>query len=83
MNNQIKLLTIKGCHDCEQAKLMLDKYGVQYTVVDCDTNPEEIPETIRQEDLAMPFLKVQDNCFLIGSNQEYLKEIIEKILGLV
>lgn len=78
----IKLLTIKGCHDCETAKEVLDKYGIFYSVIDCDTNPEEIPEVVMTENLNMPLLKVQDNCFLIGSNMDYLKNIIERLLNI-
>jgi glutaredoxin len=82
MSNQIKLLTIKGCHNCETAKQTLEKHGLIFDVIDCDEHPEEIPDSIKNENLTLPFLKIQDNCFLIGSNQDYLKEIIEKLLGL-
>jgi len=80
--NKISLLTIKGCHHCEKAKEMLDKHGIIYLVIDCDQTPEAIPTSIKESDIVLPLLKVQDNHFIIGGNFAYLKEIIEKILGL-
>lgn len=79
--HQIKLLTIKGCHNCELAKEMLDRHDLMFSEIDCDQDPNAIPESIRGNNVLLPILKVQDNHFIISNRLEYLQEIIQKLFG--
>ena len=80
MSNQIKLLIVKGCHNCEIAKQTLEKHGFIFDIVDCDTDLEAIPKTLDNDKISLPLLRVQDNYFIIGGNISYLEEIIRQIL---
>ena len=38
--NEITLFTTKTCPNCKMAKLLLDKAGIKYTVIDAEENPD-------------------------------------------
>jgi glutaredoxin len=52
----LRLVTRQGCHLCDEARAGLDRFGVEYELVDVDTDPE----LFRLYDFRVPVLLAGD-----------------------
>ena len=79
---QIKLYTIKGCHNCLLVKEYFDTMNVEYEMVDCDKNLEEALVIMKEAGSEqLPIIK-----YTVNSKDEYIvgydKENLDKFLKL-
>ncbi len=73
---EITLFSTKTCPNCKMAKMLLDKAGVKYKVVDAEENKDE---TIRLGIKKVPTLLVPDgNSYDVYENASLIKGYIEE-----
>lgn len=73
--NEMLLFTTKTCPNCKMAKLLLDKAGIKYVVIDAEENPQE---AIRFDIHRAPTLLVpSDNGIDVYDNVSLIKGFIE------
>ncbi len=75
--NEILLFATKTCPNCKMAKMLLDKAGIHYTVIDAEENKEK---TLQYKVNKAPTLIVpNDNGYDVFENASNIKGYIESI----
>ena len=75
--NEILLFATKTCPNCKMAKMLLDKAGIHYTVIDAEENKEK---TLQYKVNKAPTLIVpNENGFDVFENASNIKGYIESI----
>ncbi len=75
--NEILLFATKTCPNCKMAKMLLDKAGIHYTVIDAEENKEK---TLKYKVNKAPTLIVpHDDGFDVFENASNIKGYIESI----
>ncbi len=76
MSNQIILYGTSWCGDCHRARWFFDNYGIDYTDIDIEENPDAAAKVveINKGNRSVPTIIFQDGSVLVEPSIQALKD---------
>ncbi|MFK7805263.1 MAG: glutaredoxin domain-containing protein [Anaerolineae bacterium] len=78
MNDQIILYGTSWCGDCHRARRFFDDYGIEYTDIDIESDPQAAAKVvaINKGNRSVPTIIFKDNSVLVEpSNQQLMDKM--------